>query len=142
MQSTPPVIFVLVEDDDLDAEVFRRALKKHKIDREVRLAKDGGEGMEVLRRDFLANPNQNFIVFLDLNMPGLNGHDFLDEIRSDDDLRSSVVFVLTTSQHDRDVRKAYNRNIAGYFTKANIDLLMETIKPFVGGAQLPPIGKG
>lgn len=140
MYAKTPIIFLLVEDDELDAEVFRRSLRKHGIDREVRLAKDGGEGINVLRGDFLTNPDQKYIVFLDLNMPGLNGHDFLDEIRDDERLKSSVVFVLTTSEHERDVRKAYHRNVAGYFTKQNIDLLMETIKPFVNGAQLPPIG--
>ncbi|MCM2369909.1 response regulator [Aporhodopirellula aestuarii] len=131
--------FVLVEDDELDMEVFRRALRKHKISQEIRVAKDGGEAIKLLREEFVDGARRDFIVFLDLNMAGMNGHEFLDEIRSDPDLKVAVVFVLTTSEHERDLRLAYEKNVAGYFTKGNIDYLMQAIKPYVDGVALPRV---
>ncbi len=129
--------FVLVEDDELDMEVFRRALKKHDIKQEMRFAKDGSEAINLLRDEFVEGARSDYIIFLDLNMTGMNGHEFLEEIRSDPDLKSAVVFVLTTSEHERDLRLAYEKNVAGYFTKANIDFLMQAIKPYVTGVAMP-----
>jgi len=133
------VTYVLVEDDELDMEIFLRSLKKHEINQEVRRAKDGGEAIALLREEFVGEESKEFIVFLDLNMAGVNGHEFLDEIRSDANLKSAVVFVLTSSEHERDVRLAYDKNVAGYFTKDKIDFLMQAIKPYSNAVALPRI---
>lgn len=131
--------FVLVEDDELDMEVFRRALRKHEIKQEMRFARDGNEAIRLLRDEFVDGSRSDYIIFLDLNMTGMNGHEFLEEIRSDPDLKAAVVFILTTSEHERDLRRAYDKNVAGYFTKSNIDYLMQAIKPYVSGVALPPV---
>lgn len=130
------VTFILVEDDELDAEVFNRRLKKHGINRETRLARNGQEALDLLRKEFKTSP-LGHIVFLDLNMPGINGHEFLAMLRDDEDLKATIVFVLTTSDHERDVRLAYEQNVAGYFTKTRIDDLIEAIKPYARGVELP-----
>jgi DNA-binding NarL/FixJ family response regulator len=67
------------------------------------------------------------LVFLDLNMPGMNGHEFLAELRADAELQRTIVFVLTTSDHDRDIQRAYEQNVAGYFLKSEIDSLIAAI---------------
>ncbi|SMP63485.1 hypothetical protein SAMN06265222_10887 [Neorhodopirellula lusitana] len=133
------VAFVLVDDSELDGEVFRRALVKHNLERPIHFVTDPTCAIASLHEQLELRPNRSLIVFLDLNMPGVSGHDVLKEIRNDPKLASSLVFVLTTSDHERDVRLAYSQNVAGYFTKANMDKLIEAMKPFAEGVLPPPV---
>ena len=68
------------------------------------------------------------MVMLDLNMPRMGGIEFLDEIRADETLRSTLVFVVTTSDYHADVRSAYSRMVCGYFLKPDT-----VIPPFLTG---------
>jgi len=112
------VTVLLVEDDDIDAETVFRSFKKLKIGNPVRHARDGEEALEILRGTNGAEPIEGpVIVLLDLNMPRLGGHGFLREIRNDPVLGETVVFVLTTSNADEDLHKAYKKNVAGYIVK-------------------------
>lgn len=115
------VSILLVDDDSLDRMAFRRALQAQKIANPIYEAKDGIEGLEMLRgtvdRDPVPHP---LVVVLDLNMPRMNGHEFLTELRADEDLRRAVVFVLTTSTAPRDRQEAYGRNVAGYIVKSDV----------------------
>ncbi len=129
--------FLLVEDDELDVEAFRRGLRKHKIEAHLQTARDGAEALEVLRKSTLSGEGNDPIVFLDLNMPGMNGHEFLDELRADSELRKAIVFVLTSSDHGRDIRMAYERNVAGYFLKSEIDAFLATLKQYVASVKYP-----
>ncbi|MCM2373545.1 response regulator [Aporhodopirellula aestuarii] len=124
------VAFLLVEDSAIDAEVFQRALRRHRIERSLHVCQSAKEALEFLRSQPDRGVNERYIIFLDLNMPGTSGHEFLAEIRADEELSSSIVFVLTTSDHEKDIEMAYKRNVAGYFTKSNIDVLMQAIKPY------------
>ncbi|MFT5292367.1 MAG: CheY-like chemotaxis protein [Planctomycetota bacterium] len=107
-----------VEDSDLDHECVERSLKKLKITNEIVRARDGEGALEIMRgnstTDALCKP---YVVLLDLNMPKMSGVEFLEEIRKDNSLRNTPVFVLTTSDHRRDVEAAYEQNICGYITK-------------------------
>lgn len=132
------VSFLLVEDDDLDAEAFRRVLRKQQLDVELELARDGSEALEILRKREVQEDVNDMIVFLDLNMPGMNGHEFLAEIRSDAKLQKLIVFVLTSSDHDRDIRMAYEQNVAGYFLKTDIDSLVATVAHYIECVKYPP----
>ncbi|QDU10870.1 response regulator [Gimesia aquarii] len=113
------VTILLVEDDEVDAEAIDRAFKKARIANPIILAKDGIEAIEILRGSKsqlkLENP---FLILLDLNMPRMNGIEFLEEIRSDESLNKSIVFVLTTSEDDRDILTAYDKHVAGYMVKS------------------------
>jgi CheY-like chemotaxis protein len=62
-------------------------------------------------------PQARRLVLLDLNMPRMNGIEFLRELRQDQNLKSIPVIVLTTSNEDRDKVEAYNLNVAGYILK-------------------------
>ena len=83
------------------------------------IARNGIEGLAALRgEDGFEKVEKPYIILLDLNMPKMNGIEFLDEIRKDPVLGTSVVFVMTTSSHDQDRVSAYERHVAGYVVKS------------------------
>ncbi|MEQ8666107.1 MAG: response regulator [Rhodospirillales bacterium] len=112
------ISILLVDDDEIDVQVVLRALKDQKIANPVQVAGDGIEALEIMRGENgqkkIVEP---YMVLLDINMPRMNGFEFLDEIRRDPALRKTVVFVLTTSEADEDIIRAYERNVAGYIVK-------------------------
>lgn len=113
-----PISILLVDDDDIDAMGVERALKKLKLANPLFRARDGIEGLEMLRA---RKVNQPYLLLLDLNMPRMSGIEMLKELRNDPNLRSTVVFVLTTSDDDKDKVAAYNEHIAGYIVKNKLD---------------------
>lgn len=121
MNNPPKVNILLVDDDDVAAEAVVRSLRKHTMDFPVTLARDGIEALEILRH---IHPDltleKPYLILLDLNMPRMNGFEFLQEIRSDKKLHDSIVFVLTTSDFDSDKSRAYDENIAGYMVKSTV----------------------
>lgn len=112
---------LLVEDNAVDREAVRRAFARHQIDNPVYAAVDGIEALEILRgengRQKLARP---YLVLLDINLPRMNGLELLGEIRRDEELQSTVVFVLTTSKSDEDKIAAYDAHVAGYMVKERV----------------------
>jgi CheY-like chemotaxis protein len=108
-----------VEDDEVDAMVMQRALKKTTQNFTLHHAKNGLQALQMLRGEGgyeALNPRPN-IIMLDLNMPQMNGHEFLTELRSDPALKPIAVYVLSTSNDDRDRVLAYEKNVAGYLLK-------------------------
>ena len=108
---------LLVEDDDVDAKMVVRAFNNAKIANPIARATDGVMALELLRNETVTKP---YIILLDLNMPRMGGLEFLDKLRSDPILNTSIVFVLTTSKDDEDKGAAYNQNIAGYIIKEKL----------------------
>jgi CheY-like chemotaxis protein len=113
------VNILLVEDDQVDIMNVQRAFMKNNIQNPLFIAKNGLEALAMLRGEngkekILPRPQ---IILLDLNMPQMNGLEFLKELRGDQDLRSISVFVMTTSKDDSDRFEAYNLNVAGYIVK-------------------------
>lgn len=108
------VTILLIEDDEVDVEAVRRGFRKNKIANPFIVAKDGIEALTLLREG-IQHP---FLILLDLNMPRMNGIEFLKELRGDPVLKTTIVFVLTTSDDERDRWDAYEQNIAGYLLKA------------------------
>ncbi len=106
---------LLVEDDEVDVMNVKRAFKKNNIYNPLWVAKDGIEGLEMLRGTEV--PRERRLVLLDLNMPRMNGIEFLRELRSDPELRLIPVVVLSTSDDERDRVEAYGLNVAGYILK-------------------------
>ena len=113
------VTLLIVEDDEIDLMGIKRALKELRIKNPTIRAKDGVEALEILRgengHEKLQKP---YIILLDLNMPRMDGVQFLQAIRDDEALKKSVVFVLTTSDTDEDITSAYTHNVAGYIVKS------------------------
>ncbi|KYF58214.1 response regulator [Sorangium sp. So ce315] len=106
---------ILVEDDTVDVMNVRRAFERGKITNPLWVAGDGVEGLDLLRGTQV--PRDRRLVLLDLNMPRMNGIEFLRELRADASLRATPVVVLTTSNDDRDKVDAYDLNVAGYLLK-------------------------
>ncbi|XYH97629.1 response regulator [Sorangium sp. So ce1128] len=106
---------ILVEDDTVDVMNVRRAFERGKITNPLWVAGDGVEGLDLLRGNQV--PRDRRLVLLDLNMPRMNGIEFLRELRADAALRATPVVVLTTSNDDRDKVDAYDLNVAGYLLK-------------------------
>ena len=106
---------LLVEDDEVDVMNVRRAFDRNRITNPLFVAPDGVEGLRMLRANEV--PRDRRIVLLDLNMPRMNGIEFLRELRADPALAHTPVIVLTTSDDERDKINAYNLNVAGYLLK-------------------------
>ncbi|NET32352.1 MAG: response regulator [Cyanothece sp. SIO1E1] len=112
------VNILLVEDDEVDIMNVQRAFKKVKIRNPLHIANNGEEALALLRGDGVPKIHpQPGIVLLDLNMPKMNGIEFLRAIRADAELKAISVFVLTTSADERDKVAAYDLNVAGYILK-------------------------
>lgn len=110
---------LLVEDDDIDAEAVKRGFAKAGVDCPIYRATNGVQALEMLRDKKGSFQDVPYIVLLDLKLPKMNGAEFLEAIRSDAELRKSVVFVLTTSNAEKDKLAAYSQCVAGYITKSN-----------------------
>lgn len=124
---------LLVEDDDVAAEAVELNLRKHDVPYPVVWAEDGMDALEILRG---RHPSKTIgwprIILLDLNMPRMNGFEFLQELRSDPALRDNVVFVLTTSDSDSDRSRAYHEHIAGYIVKAAVGPQLSKLARLIG----------
>jgi CheY-like chemotaxis protein len=106
---------LLVEDDEVDVMNVRRAFDRNKIANPIYVAENGLEGLRMLRDGTV--PRGRRLVLLDLNMPKMNGIEFLRAVRQDPDLVGLSVVVLTTSNEERDKVDAYKLNVAGYLLK-------------------------
>jgi CheY-like chemotaxis protein len=116
-----PVHVVLIDDDEVDVEAVRRSFRNFGLHNPITVFHNGAEAIRALRgpfgRELALTPH---LVLLDLNMPMMNGIEFLDEVRRDPDLRRTIVFALTTSDTDEDKRAAYERHVAGYLVKSHL----------------------
>ncbi|MGF1568000.1 MAG: response regulator [Nodosilinea sp.] len=111
---------LLVDDDEVDVMNVQRAFKRNNISNPLYVAGNGLEALEMLRGNGSQStmlPDRRRIVLLDINMPKMNGIEFLHELRRDEHLRSTPVVVLTTSDEDQDRIEAYRLNVAGYILK-------------------------
>lgn len=111
---------LLVEDDEVDVMNIKRAFSKSKIANPLYVARDGLEALEMLQGSNGQNPiipGTRRLILLDLNMPKMNGIEFLSELRQIPELALTPVVVLTTSGEDKDRVEAYRFNVAGYILK-------------------------
>lgn len=112
---------LLVEDDPVDAEAILRTLQRHQLTLPYTHVVDGVEALRALRgeRGYIPIPKP-YLILLDINLPRMNGLEFLSALRRDPELKQSVVFVLTASDREEDIAAAYNRQIAGYLLKSKV----------------------
>lgn len=130
---------LLVEDDEVDVLNVRRAFQKNNIANPLFVASNGLDALEQLRGNRI--PRERRIVLLDLNMPKMNGIEFLRELRQDPELKLTPVVVLTTSNDERDRIEAYNLNVAGYLLKpvtfSNFCEVMTALNKYWALVELP-----
>jgi CheY-like chemotaxis protein len=106
---------LLVEDDEVDVMNVRRAFERNNVSNPLHVAGNGLEALEILRNGTV--PKERRLILLDLNMPKMNGIEFLQALRADPALAATPVVILTTSNDDQDKIDAYNLNVAGYLLK-------------------------
>lgn len=112
------ISFLVVEDNDLDVEKIERGFKRVKICNDLIRAKDGLDALDILRgTNGQTKLKSTSVILLDLNMPRMNGVEFLKELREDPSIAHSPVFILTTSDRQQDIDEAYRYNICGYIVK-------------------------
>jgi CheY-like chemotaxis protein len=130
---------LLVEDDEVDVMNVRRAFRRNNIGNPLFVAGNGVEALEKLRNGEV--PAERRLILLDLNMPRMNGIEFLAELRRDPALAATPVVVLTTSNNDRDKVQAYDLNVAGYLVKpvtfAEFAELMATLNKYWTLVEMP-----
>jgi len=105
---------LLVEDDDADAIITKRALSDLKVTNKIVHMTDGEDALAYLKD--MANPRPCAIL-LDINMPRMNGLDFLAAIKADESLKRIPVMMLTTSDAEKDVGRSFDLGAAGYIIK-------------------------
>jgi CheY-like chemotaxis protein len=112
MRNSRPVL--LVEDDTVDAMTVRRAFRDLKVMNPLVHAVNGEEAVARLREGTGDKP---CLILLDLNMPKMNGIEFLEIVKADAGLKKIPVVVLTTSSEERDVVESFRLSVAGYIIK-------------------------
>ena len=112
MHNSKPIL--LVEDDQVDAMTVKRALKELHVTNPVDTVTNGEEALSFLRDPQNETPG---IILLDLNMPKMNGIEFLTIAKQDDTLKRIPVVVLTTSREEQDKMDSFNLGVAGYMIK-------------------------
>ena len=115
------VSVLLVEDDEIDQMLIQRAFAASNIENPLHMAQDGVTALEILRgENGHVKPLDPFLILLDLNMPRMGGLEFMREMRNDPELRRNIVFVLTTSNSEKDRWQAYDASVSGYIVKSEV----------------------
>lgn len=133
---------LIVDDDDVACESIVRGMRANGIELPVTIATHGRDALTVLRgKDPERTIHSPLLILLDLNMPEMNGLEFLRELRGDPRLTHYVVFAVTTSESMQDHRYAYQHHVAGYVVKTAAgrwhSRLAMLLKAYREGVRLP-----
>ncbi|MCK4336414.1 MAG: response regulator [Candidatus Aminicenantes bacterium] len=112
MSPNKPIL--LVEDDLVDQMTVKRSLKELNVSNRLVIANNGEEALFYLNDEKYQKPA---IILLDMNMPKMNGLEFLEIVKNDDELKKIPVIVLSTSKADSDRINSFNLGVAGYMIK-------------------------
>lgn len=112
MRNYKPIL--LVEDDTIDAMTVKRAFKELKVSNPLAHTLNGEDALRHLRHRANESP---CVILLDLNMPKMNGVEFLQIVKDDPALKKIPVVVLTTSNEERDIIESFTLGVAGYIVK-------------------------
>jgi CheY-like chemotaxis protein len=123
---------LLVDDDTRDVELALASLEENNLANEVAVARDGAEALDYLyRRGMFADRPEGhpLVVFLDLKMPKVDGHEVLRQIETDPELKTIPIVVLTSSREEQDLIESYNHNANAYVVKpVGFDSFVEVVK--------------
>ena len=124
------VEILLVDDNIGDVVLTKEALKGAEFSNRVSVVRDGFEALEFLRRTGkFANASRPDLILLDINMPRKNGCEVLEEVRCDEDLRLIPIVILTSSEAEDDIRRAYELGANCFVTKpADLDEMVSVVQ--------------
>ena len=124
------VEILLVDDNIGDVVLTKEALKGAEFSNRVSVVRDGFEALEFLRRTGkFANASRPDLILLDINMPRKNGCEVLEEVRCDEDLRLIPIVILTSSEAEDDIRRAYELGANCFVTKpADLDEMVRVVQ--------------
>ena len=124
MRCSKPIL--LIEDDNVDVMTVERVFRDLKIANQLVSTSNGEQALEYLRTNGNKKP---CVILLDLNMPKMNGTEFLKIVKTDESLKKIPVVVLTTSRQQRDVVESFKLGAAGYMVKSvDYGKFVETIR--------------
>lgn len=113
-----PIELLLIDDDQADIYLAKRALGKCETSVAIQVARHGEEALALLRREGQhCDSRRPDLIFLDLNMPRMNGHEFLEIMKADDDLKSIPTIVMSMSESEMDMAKSYTLQASAYVSK-------------------------
>jgi len=139
MRNLNPIL--LVEDDNVDVMAVERALKDLKIKNQLVSTANGEEALEYLKNNGNKKP---CIILLDLNMPKMNGIEFLKIVKADKTLKKIPIVILTTSSQQQDIVESFQLSVAGYIVKsidyAKFAKAISTINQYWTLSKLPSNG--
>ena len=115
MENLKPVKILLVEDDPGDQKLISKSLSSQKISNDLSIAESGETALSYLSQ--CKAHDMPDLILLDLNMPGMGGKEFLRRLKTDDELDTIPVVILTTSDSERDILESYKLQAAGYIKK-------------------------
>ncbi|WP_048190026.1 response regulator [Methanobacterium sp. SMA-27] len=127
---TNPIEILLVEDNEGDVGLVEEVFEDARIRNIIHVAEDGEEAMQFLNKEkkFVNAPTPDLIL-LDLNLPGKDGREVLEEIKTNNKLKSIPVVVLTTSKAEEDIIKSYDLHANSYITKpVDFDQFIKVVK--------------
>lgn len=130
MSDVNKLIVLLVEDEAADAHLVRLAFEEGQVLVDLQHVSDGVEAFAFLRRQgaYATVPTPDLIL-LDLNMPRMDGRQFLQKIKADAALQQLPVVVLTTSDVERDMLDSYTHSVAGFIVKpVNVDDFIKVVR--------------
>ncbi|MEA3356147.1 MAG: response regulator [Candidatus Bipolaricaulota bacterium] len=134
---------LVVEDNPDDVTIIKRAMRKSELKSELYFANDGEEALNFLfHEDKFEDSPRPDLILLDLNLPKIRGLEVLDRVKKDDRLRRIPVIVLTVSDAEEDMARAYDSGAASYMTKPvdskDFEQLIKTVQDYWRIAKLPP----
>ena len=141
-------VILLVEDELGDQELTRRALLEGKTEKDLHVVKDGEEALDYLQRRGRYAEGKRWplpdLILLDLNLPRLDGRQFLAHIKADPRLRRIPVVVLTTSQQEKDIVQSYDAGANSYIVKpTTVDQSLKLVQALEAywfeAVELPPL---
>ena len=145
MSDRSSIEILLVDDDPLDVRLTTEQLAQSKVRNRVNSVGDGREALAYLRREGeYADASRPDVILLDLNMPIMTGHEFLEELKKDPSLRAIPVVVVTTSDEDEDIARSYDLQANAYVTKPiGLDQLARVVRAiedfWFDVVRLPPL---
>jgi two-component system, chemotaxis family, response regulator Rcp1 len=113
-----PLNILVVEDSAGDVELIRTGFKQSTVAHNLYVAPDGFAAMDFLLKagEFKNTPKPDLVI-LDINLPGMNGHEVLAKIRSNEEIKKTPVIILSSSSSKTDVEQSYKMNVNSYVTK-------------------------